>query len=804
MTGTHDISVVLEAGRAARGRSARPAHGDAAHAAGADRGRLAQPAAGRRGVLPGDRLRPGEREDAPLELVTALLEELNRRSLADFDAVFLLQRQGAGAGAGGHGGAVRVRREGWRAAHWHWGEHRAGRVQPHAGRIGLPQQLSVVKHRPGGSARGARSLGEAGGRGERTGGAAGAGGSASPAAAAVPEGHALEVLTEAASGATLLLRPTPKGEQAGAVVLVSMGAGRRRWWSAGVGSGAVVLVDHRSGVERSAHPAGVSCPWCAGGALPGGQALPEREAGVLVGQRRDIKVSELDSRIEVTLPSGLKRIYEGERIQGRQFFGSTDGGDGAVPGGDRGHGEGPLCRVRLSTFVVNIDPGRVRPAPRDPGAPGVAEPARRGSGRGGGQRPRGVELWHLGLGVLILLLLGEALLLHGLLFVRRTHETQMSRFMSLRSINFICSTVLLLSERLDVVSRGYAEFAQIYPQPGWVEHDPEAIWQSVCKKRCRRPCRAAAIGPRFIAAIGITNRQRETTVCIGPDNPAAAQRRLVAGPFSCLPLHRVTPGRTPRFGETVLKARMLEPYLSGTKIECLLRRVPGLKSRAEAGQAIQHDLRFTGCRAARRGSPIPRMPRERYMTSRSDAGIPSCVRCSGLQTESVPRLAACRDFPTGFRSQGSPGDQQSALLANSARPARPKCTFRTGAFLLLNTGDRVVPSKDGMLTRWRGNVQWSRSRQISLCTRGSAVRVPLVQWLRDGLGSSSRPVKSKRWLIGSDSGGVVAVPALAGLGAPTADRRLAACCGASPEVPDAARLRGRRSKRLPCKTAAIC
>ena len=144
------------------------------------------------------------------------------------------------------------------------------------------------------------------------------------------------------------------------------------------------------------------------------------------------------------------------------------------------------------------------------------------------------------------------------------------------------STVLLLSERLDVVSRGYAEFAQIYPQPGWVEHDPEAIWQSVCKA-LSAALSSAAIDTSRIAAIGITN-QRETTVCIGRDgkplhNAIVWQDRRTAA--RCAELQRA--GHLASVQKKT--GLVLDPYFSGTKIEWLLQQVPGLKSQAESGQA---------------------------------------------------------------------------------------------------------------------------------------------------------------------------------------------------------------------------
>ena len=343
------------------------------------------------------------------------------------------------------------------------------------------------------------------------------------------------------------------------------------------------------------------------------------------------------------------------------------------------------------------------------------------------------------------------------------------------------STVLLLSETLDVLSRGYAEFAQIYPQPGWVEHDPEAIWQSV-QTALQAALASAAIDVHRIAAIGITN-QRETTVCIGRDGK---------------PLHHAIVWQDRRTAPRCAELRkaghlaavqsktglVLDPYFSGTKIEWLLRQVPGLKSQAEAGQARFGTIDTFLIHRLSGGAAWVTDPSNASRTLLYDITErrwdPELCALLGVPQRSLPKVVPSQGIcaetrgvpglPDGIPIAGIAGDQQSALFGQLCfAPGEAKCTFGTGAFLLLNTGERVVPSKNGMLT----TVAWQRPSgqghdEFHYALEGSAfIAGAMVQWLRDGLGiiQSASEIEALARSV-PDSGGVVAVPALAGLGAP--------------------------------------
>lgn len=352
------------------------------------------------------------------------------------------------------------------------------------------------------------------------------------------------------------------------------------------------------------------------------------------------------------------------------------------------------------------------------------------------------------------------------------------------------STVLVVDEALSVRARGYAEFAQIYPRPGWVEHDPEAIWQSVLTALKTAMAQARSehgIAAKDIAAVGITN-QRETTLCLDREGR---------------PLHnaivwqdRRTAERCAKYKQEGLEARVkartglvLDPYFSGTKMGWLLDTVPGLRAKAEAGEArlctvdtfLIHRL-SAGRAYVTDGSNASRTLLFDLHKARFDeelcrtfgvpmAALPSVVPSQGIcaETQGLAELG----LPDGTPIAGLAGDQQSALFGQMCfQPGEAKCTYGTGAFLLMNTGERAVPSERGMLTTLAWQRPATSGQAGALETRyaleGSAfVAGAMVQWLRDGLGII-RAASEIEALARSvpDAGGVVAVPALAGLGAP--------------------------------------
>ena len=337
------------------------------------------------------------------------------------------------------------------------------------------------------------------------------------------------------------------------------------------------------------------------------------------------------------------------------------------------------------------------------------------------------------------------------------------------------TTVLLLDQHLAQLGRGYCEIPQSYPQPGQVEHDPEAIWQSVLTAFAQARVQAGAIE---IAAIGITN-QRETTLlwerATGqPVAPAIVwQDRRTAE--MCARLR--AEGR-----EELVRQRtglLLDPYFSASKIAWLLDNVPDLRRRAEAGEiafgTVDSFLLWRLCGGQLHLTDVSNASRTLLLDIESLKWSPEMCRLfgvpSGLLAKLGPtsgRLAVTRtvgEIPGGIPVAAAVGDQQAALFGQRClRPGDAKCTFGTGSFLLMNVGSRPVLSRHRLL----GTVAWQTAAGTTWALEGSAfVSGALIQWLRDGLGIINHAADSEGLAASvPDDGGVTIVPALAGLGAP--------------------------------------
>jgi glycerol kinase len=339
------------------------------------------------------------------------------------------------------------------------------------------------------------------------------------------------------------------------------------------------------------------------------------------------------------------------------------------------------------------------------------------------------------------------------------------------------STVLVMSE--DGVVRGSAsrEFPQYFPSPGLVEHEPREIWSSVTDALAEA-LRAASVRAEDCAGIGITN-QRETTLLWDRKSGRAAHRAIVwqdrRTSARCAELKKA--GLEPLF-----RARtglVLDPYFSGTKLEWLLDHVDGARAHAERGEWVfgtvdsylVHQLsggalHITDVTNASRTLLFDivrgtwddellghlRIPRAMLPEVRSSSEVYG-------RTRGVPGL------PDGIPIAGIAGDQQAALFGQACfATGDAKCTYGTGAFLLMNTGERPVPSKNGLVT----TIAWRIGDKTTYALEGSAfVAGSAVQWLRDQLHiiRKSEEVEALAASVPS-SEGVVFVPALTGLGAP--------------------------------------
>jgi len=337
-------------------------------------------------------------------------------------------------------------------------------------------------------------------------------------------------------------------------------------------------------------------------------------------------------------------------------------------------------------------------------------------------------------------------------------------------------TCLVVDEAARVVARGYEEFAQHFPRPGWVEHEPEEIWQATLSA-----ARQALAGQR-VTAVGITN-QRETAVLWDRRTLAAPRRAVVwqdrRSAAVCDRLREA--GHEDRVRE--LTGLRFDPYFTGTTLTWLAEHDPtawaGVTGGSTAVGTVDSYLvaRLTG--GARHVTDASNASRTLlYDITRGEwsdelcdllsvprAALPEVVASWGEVGRTSPEAFLGLDLPVA----GIAGDQQAALFGQACfAPGESKCTYGTGSFVLVNTGPDVVRSEAGLLT----TVAWrAPSGELTYALEGAIfVTGSAVQWLRDGLGIiGAAPESEALARTVPDSGGVVFVPALTGLGAPDWD-----------------------------------
>jgi glycerol kinase len=339
------------------------------------------------------------------------------------------------------------------------------------------------------------------------------------------------------------------------------------------------------------------------------------------------------------------------------------------------------------------------------------------------------------------------------------------------------TTVLVLDKRLAVRAKVNQEFRQIFPKPGWVEHDLDDIWGSTTAT-VQRALREAGLRGGDVAAVGITN-QRETTGLWDRRTGKPIHHAIVwqdrRTTDACAALKAA--GHEPRVREKT--GLVLDPYFSATKLRWLLDHVPGAAEKARAGTLAFGTIdsflvwRLTG--GAAHVTDVSNASRTLLMDLRTRAWDRELLDLFGVPRSVLPEIRpssevygttrGVRVLPDGIPVAGIAGDQQAALFGQACfAPGEAKCTYGTGAFLLQNTGPEPVLSSRGLLT----TVAWSVGGEVAYALEGSSfIAGAAVQWLRDGLGliEKAADVEALAKAV-KDSGGVVFVPALAGLGAP--------------------------------------
>jgi glycerol kinase len=338
------------------------------------------------------------------------------------------------------------------------------------------------------------------------------------------------------------------------------------------------------------------------------------------------------------------------------------------------------------------------------------------------------------------------------------------------------SRAMVFRADLSVVAIAQAEFPQHFPASGWVEHDPEDIWNSTIAV-CRDTLKKAGLAPREIAAIGITN-QRETTIVWDRVTGQAVHRAIVwqdrrTADF-CARLKGA--GHEPTI--TAKTGLIIDPYFSGTKVAWILDNVPGARARAMRGELLFGTVdcyllwRLTGGKVhATDATNASRTLLFNIHTGAWDDDLLKLLRVPRamlpeVKDSSHPFGETASDlFGGGIAICGMAGDQQAATIGQACfSPGMIKSTYGTGCFALLNTGATPVASKNKLLTTIAYQLGGKRTYALegSIFVAGSA-----VQWLRDGLGVIKQAAETGPLAEKSDSAqSVYLVPAFVGLGAP--------------------------------------
>jgi glycerol kinase len=338
------------------------------------------------------------------------------------------------------------------------------------------------------------------------------------------------------------------------------------------------------------------------------------------------------------------------------------------------------------------------------------------------------------------------------------------------------SRAILFDQEGQPVGQLNQEFPQLYPQPGWVEHNPIAIWESQIGV-ARRLLETLAVPAEEIAAIGITN-QRETTILWDARTGQPIHNAIVWQCRRTAPLCdelRAAGWADPIRQKTGL---VLDAYFSGTKVKWILDQVPGARERAARGEILFGTVdtwliwKLTGGRV--------------HVTDYSNASRTMLFNIHTLDWDE--EILAALDIPRTMLPQvrpssavygetepdllgapipiaGDAGDQQAALFGQGCfEPGEAKNTYGTGCFMLMQTGERPVASQHGLLT----TIAWGLNGKVEYALEGSIfIAGAAVQWLRDELRLIERAEETEAMARSiPDTGGVYLVPAFVGLGAP--------------------------------------
>lgn len=334
------------------------------------------------------------------------------------------------------------------------------------------------------------------------------------------------------------------------------------------------------------------------------------------------------------------------------------------------------------------------------------------------------------------------------------------------------SRAILVTPQGDIAASAQKEFKQIFPQPGWVEHDPEEIWVSQTAV-IAEVIATLGVGVNQIAAVGITN-QRETTVVWDRKSGEPVYNAIVWQD------RRTTEAcaRLKEFESLFQKKTglFLDPYFSGTKIAWILKNVPGIQEKAKRGElcfgTIDSWLIWKLTSGKTHVTDVTNASRTLLFNIHTLSWDDELLKILEIQKSMLPRVVSssekvgmCETPLLSAPISGIAGDQQAALIGQLCfEEGQVKTTYGTGCFLLMNTGKKPILSKNKLLT----TIAYQIGNDLSYALEGSVfIGGAVVQWLRDNLGliKTSRDIEKLASSVpGTD--GVYFVPAFTGLGAP--------------------------------------
>jgi glycerol kinase len=328
-----------------------------------------------------------------------------------------------------------------------------------------------------------------------------------------------------------------------------------------------------------------------------------------------------------------------------------------------------------------------------------------------------------------------------------------------------------------IVSSAAKEFRQLYPKPGWVEHDPAEIWDSQ-REAARRAFVSANLSPPSIVAVGITN-QRETTLLWDRESGRPVYNAIV---WQC---RRTAPGcseiKKSRFAKKIRQKTglVIDAYFSATKIQWILDHSPSIRRAAERGElafgTVDTWLAYNLTGKKLHVTDYSNASRTMLYDIHQRRWDAEMLRYFHIPERILPAVEASSHIcgttsPGAFLGleipiSGIVGDQQGALFGQTCfRKGLSKNTYGTGCFLLMNTGEKPVISKNNLLT----TIAWGIGRKVEYALEGSIfIGGAVVQWLRDGLRMIQQAADSEKLATSIPSNeGVYFVPAFVGLGAP--------------------------------------